>query len=152
MAVQGVLELMILQPQFPCARVTDEPHAQLKLICIIVICTHFILRVLGQHKNAILSVKKYLYAETHPHYCLIRHLIKKAWDGTLPGYIPSQFCVHKNPSGKWRGFLSSNTVRISGGHALEVGAPILRAKEGKSASLKIGSNNGVSSLSVRAII
>lgn len=60
-AVQAALELMILQPQFPCARITDAPHAKLKLTCIIVICTHFILRVLGQHINAILSVLRNIY-------------------------------------------------------------------------------------------
>ena len=65
MAVQAALELMILQPQFPCARITDEPHAELRLTCIICICTHFILRVLDPHINAILIVLRTIYMLKH---------------------------------------------------------------------------------------
>lgn len=65
MAVQAALELVILQPQHPYVRISDEPHAQLKLTCIIVICTHFILHVLDQHKNAVLSVLRNIYILKH---------------------------------------------------------------------------------------
>lgn len=64
-AVQAALELVILQPQHPYVRISDEPHAQLKLTCIIVICTHFILHVLDQHKNTVLSVLRNIYILKH---------------------------------------------------------------------------------------